>query len=333
MFNFETQNLTRTIVYETNESNDDQLAKVEDPECKDTTEPKVPSEAQAVKFKSQHKDILVSDSAYGSGSPEESPSATALAPNLAVSVTAIAAPPSATESVLVTPVRRTASQIIRESAFGASDDELSEVEDPPSPPQSKRKIASKPCLPTVQSAKGVNGRKVPDLADEFSVSTPSKPQVLKVQKKAVDVTDDEIEDVITSSKTLVYRRRSVLAMAPVSLVQTSSARPHTTVSRSATLKKDLASGSGNRSTRLTAKDLVSSRCSPICIDLDDDDDPHLVLPRKSMPASPEAARRTGTLQDEHQELAVVESKVRVGGERSGTIEWCDCARVPVSNYL
>ena len=118
-------------------------------------------------------------------------------------------------SALMTPTRRTTSQILRDKAFGTSDDDLSELEHPPSPPKVPRKsvmnalpVNSNGLVGTVLRTKG---RVVLDSDDDIPASTPSRPPL----KKVVLVSDDEIEEVVSANRPTVSRRRSVLAMTAV----------------------------------------------------------------------------------------------------------------------
>lgn len=171
----------------------------------------------------------------------------------------------------MTPIRQTASQLLRDSAFGTSIDDLSEAEDPPSPPKLARKPASDSILtkdakgsaPSVKLAKG----KVLDSDDEVPGSTPSKPPV---KKKAVVVSDDEdeIEDVVSSSKPAVSRRRSVLAMTAVTPSMASTTRRQAALSTSASFVVGRNSGKlGARTRSAAAKDVD-------VIDLDSDEEPY-----------------------------------------------------------
>lgn len=120
--------------------------------------------------------------------------------------------PTPPVSAPVTPIRRTASQVLRDTAFGTSDDELSPVECLPEPPKVPRKSVSN-VIPKVSSkvttARRTNRRTVLDSDDEMPVSTPSRPPA---KKKVTMASDDEIEEVLSSAKAVVSRRRSVLSM-------------------------------------------------------------------------------------------------------------------------
>lgn len=113
----------------------------------------------------------------------------------------------------VTPLRRTKSQGIREAAFGTSDEELSDVDEPPEYPESPKKPQP---VPTKYAR-----RRILDSDDDARNSTPSRAHVpRKVGKRAVVISDgeDDIEEVLplsNISSSALLRRRSTLVMTPV----------------------------------------------------------------------------------------------------------------------
>ena len=109
----------------------------------------------------------------------------------------------------------TASQKTRDIAFGTvDDDDLSDLDclpDPPERPQ-KKHTTSQAKLATTLSNPIV-------LSSDDDVSSPTRPvRSTKPRKKAIVISDDEIEDVIPPSKisdSSISRRRSVLQMTPL----------------------------------------------------------------------------------------------------------------------
>lgn len=177
------------------------------------------------------------------------------------------APAGSHVSPPATPIRRTASQALRDHAFGTSDDELSEADVLPDP--SEPALESAPNLGSgknleVRTTVRLNKGRVLDSDDELPVSTPTKPQVKKSQKKAVVISDDEIEDVVSSAKPRVSRRRSTLQMTAVPKAPSMHLRSAVSKSGSA---KNLPL-TGNLSKAFSANDPGRAE-SPIRLDLDD----------------------------------------------------------------
>lgn len=116
---------------------------------------------------------------------------------------------------LVTPLRRTKTQVIREAAFGLSGDELSEVESVPAPPKKSQRATA---VENESISRVYKGRII-DSDNEKDSSTPTRPPVKKPtgKKKAIIIEDDEddIEEVLPASRITptFSRRRSVLTMS------------------------------------------------------------------------------------------------------------------------
>lgn len=138
-----------------------------------------------------------------------SASAPAIAAVATVSLHMIPDPPK-------TPIKRTYSQVMRDAVFGASDEELSEIECLPTPPRPRKSKSFSKEIPAERVARPpvkIRGRRILDSEDG---STPSRaPTTKRTVKKAVVVSDDEIEDVLHERATLVSRQRSMLLMTPV----------------------------------------------------------------------------------------------------------------------
>jgi hypothetical protein len=255
-----------SLVYETNDPSEDQPAECEEIQCIDPTLLTI-----ADLPKTSPGDITAILPASSTGLPIDS------APGVSVvtATTAHSAAAAACSTAPVTPLRRTASQILRDTIFGASDEELSEVEGPPEPPKLARKSKTNTAVcadvgKQLRAAKAAKGEVIVDSDNELPTSTPSRPPGKKVRKKAIIISDDEIEEVVSSAKPLVSRRRSALTMAPVSLAKASSTRLQYSASKSgsSSARKDLPSLYGEN---ITAK--RSALESPIRLDLDDDGSP------------------------------------------------------------
>jgi hypothetical protein len=114
----------------------------------------------------------------------------------------------------ITPLRPSRTQAVRELAFGASDEELSEIED---------HVLLKPHDQPIKDSKKLktpNSRVVVG-SDEGLPSTPTRPPVRRSARRNLLIVsdgEDEIEEVLPASNissTVISRRRSVLTMAPV----------------------------------------------------------------------------------------------------------------------
>lgn len=119
----------------------------------------------------------------------------------------------------ITPLRRTKSQVIREAAFGASDEELSDAEVVPESPRKPRPPTSASIEPKPARLMLKAGR-ILESDDDIPSSTPSRAPVKKANKKVIILSDDEdeIEEILPSSNissSVLHRRRSTLVMTPV----------------------------------------------------------------------------------------------------------------------
>lgn len=138
-----------------------------------------------------------------------------------------------------TPIKRSYSQVMRDAVFGASDEELSEIECLPTPPRprksksfSKDITAERVTRPPVK----IRGRRILDSEDG---STPTRaPTTKRTVRKAVVVSDDEIEDVLHERAPLVSRQRSMLLMTPV----TSSTSRRRTIPTKASVNSSILPG-------------------------------------------------------------------------------------------
>ncbi|EKM55869.1 uncharacterized protein PHACADRAFT_184617 [Phanerochaete carnosa HHB-10118-sp] len=233
----------------------------------------------------------LSTAVSGPGLPPTSPT---VKPAIASRCTPISAC-SAALAPPMTPVRRTASQALRENVFGASDDELSPTESPPGPPKISRKPASKLASQSAPQktstvARIARGRRVLDSDDEMPVSTPTKLPP-KSTKKAVPISDDEIEDVLHATRSLVSRRRSALPMTPVTPAKLLSSRRQSVVSKAASIMKQSDPASGKLAVPAAvagSKNRPARKKTPVCIDVDLDptDDELTVLKTKPVAADP-----------------------------------------------
>ncbi|GJE97964.1 hypothetical protein PsYK624_141860 [Phanerochaete sordida] len=239
--------------------------------------------------------------------------------------TPVSAPRSTALAPPATPVRRTASQVLRDTAFGASDDDLSSIDSPlPAPkpvkpkPKPKPKIASRPTRPTQSAStkptdakpastkpapttkavisKAPKAGRVLDSDDELP-ATPTRKTAPKA-KKRIDISDDEIEDVLPSKRSLVSRTRSVLPMTPVTSGRLSSAR-RSALSSGVAVTKDAGPAAGNsagKSVRKSAGDTALAKKAPVCVDIElsdsDSGDGKQVLPVDSAPRVPDDAKAT-----------------------------------------
>lgn len=115
-----------------------------------------------------------------------------------------------------TPIKRSYSQVMRDAVFGASDEELSEIECLPTPPRPRKSKSFSKDIPSERFTRPpvkIRGRRILDSEDG---STPTRaPTTKRTVKKAVVVSDDEIEDVLHERAPLVSRQRSMLLMTPV----------------------------------------------------------------------------------------------------------------------
>lgn len=216
-----------------------------------------------------------------------SPDVSAVKPATASMRTPVSASRAATLAPPMTPVRRTASQVLRETAFGTSDDELSSVESLLDPPKASRNPAPKPAVQAVpgkiaSAAKVTKGRRVLDSDDETLASKPTKLPPKQAGKKALDISDDEIEDVLPATRSLVLSR-SVLPMTPMTPSKTSSSRRQSIISKAASLKKNSCSASGKLSA--AAKDRSADLKAPTCVDVDLDPSDGELVNLKTEPAS------------------------------------------------
>ena len=160
------------------------------------------------------------------------------------------------------PLRRSKSQLLRDTVFGASGDELSDIEEPIELHKSTMKTPKDSKKPTTAPRFVATSRRVLDSDDDLP-STPTHPPTQKPKKKLVVVSDDddEIEEIVPVSKiptSVISRRRSTLVMTPV------------VSSRSADLKLSANSNAvapGNSSrTKGTKKKLDSKPQIPITTD-------------------------------------------------------------------
>lgn len=126
---------------------------------------------------------------------------------------------------LITPLRRTQSQLLRDAIFGASDDELSEIGlplEPPTKPQKRRSMD----LATFKAALTTKANDTLGSESDIPLSSPTcrpKPRTNTVTKKSSVISDDEIEDVLPASKindSSISRRRSVLNMSTLKSAKT-----------------------------------------------------------------------------------------------------------------
>lgn len=263
---------------------------------------------------------LPSPSSAAASTAKPPPESTAApGPTSATALDAIRTPVSASRSAALappaTPVRRTASQVLRDTAFGVNDDDLSSVGSPlaapkPVKPKPKPKTLSRPIRPTqststkpietkpasikpAPAAKAATGnttkaRRVLDSDDELP-ATPTRKGAPKAMKP-VDISDDEIEDVLPSKRSLVSRTRSVLPMTPVTSGRLSSARRSAFSSGTAVAK-----GTGSVAGRSAGAGTLAKK-APVCVDVElsdsDSGDGKLVPPADSAPRVPDDAKAT-----------------------------------------
>lgn len=273
------------------------------------------------------KPLPAPSSAAASTAKPSPESAAAPDPKSATAPAATRTPVSASRSTALappaTPVRRTASQVLRDTAFGASDDDLSSIDSPlPAPkpvrPKPKPRTASRSTRPT-QSAitkptetktastkpapatktvinKAPKARRVLDSDDELP-ATPTRKAAPKA-KKRIDISDDEIEDVLPSRRSLVSRTRSVLPMTPVTSGRLSSARRSALSSGVAVTKgaESAAVNPAGKSVGKSAGATALAKKAPVCVDIElsdsDSGGEKLVLPADSAPRAPDNAKAT-----------------------------------------
>ena len=121
-------------------------------------------------------------------------------------------------AALKTPLRRTVSQKLRDDVFGGDEDDLSDLESIPDPPERpSKKISgnvSVAPLPRPASKDSISAAS----SDDFPSSPTRLRSARKAQRKTVVISEDEIEDVIPPSRIIdssISRQRSVLQMRPL----------------------------------------------------------------------------------------------------------------------
>lgn len=138
-----------------------------------------------------------------------------------------------------TPIKRSYSQVMRDAVFGASDEELSEIECLPTPPRPRKSKSFSKDIPSERVTRPpvkIRGRRILDSEDG---STPTRaPTTKRTVKKAVVVSDDEIEDVLHERAPLVSRQRSMLLMTPM----TSSTSRRRTIPTKASVNSSIVPG-------------------------------------------------------------------------------------------
>ncbi|KAF7796768.1 hypothetical protein EIP86_007951 [Pleurotus ostreatoroseus] len=161
-----------------------------------------------------------------------------------------------------TPLHRTQSQLLRAAVFGASDDELSEVEDLPEPPTKPRKKKSGD-LASFKASLVTNANDLFQSDSDVMLSSPTrgpKCRAIATSRKSIVISDDdEIEDVLPPSKindSSISRRRSVLHMNPLKSSKASVAAQSKTASSAL---PNPAPASKKASTRVLATSLSSPK--------------------------------------------------------------------------
>ncbi len=172
------------------------------------------------------KNVIQSNQTTGLDIPD-----VAISPAVAVScVSAPGTPPvdlsgiPCTKAAPTAPLFRTTSQVIRDTCFGTSDDELSDVRCLSMSPSRARTPSIKPAEKVAVSArprKIFKGKQIDDWDDEVADSTPIRSFKVKQRgkKTLVFVSDeDEIEEIVPMAKidtSSISRRRSVLTMTDI----------------------------------------------------------------------------------------------------------------------